>query len=97
MVMTDNISMFRDKKNYMTNDWLNMKGKSEGDKDAYQVSGRSKLEYSALNKIYQEVEKVMIQKRDLYKFENCKVVLKTKAVNKNNPEEGEQILLKRSI
>ena len=36
----------------MTNDWLNMKGKSEGDKDDYQVSGRSKLEYSAMNKIY---------------------------------------------
>lgn len=26
--------------------------KSEGDKDDYQVSGRSKLEYSAMNKIY---------------------------------------------
>lgn len=37
----------------MTNDWLNMKGKSEGDEDDSQVSGRSKkLEYSAMNKIY---------------------------------------------
>ena len=51
--MTDNISLFRDKKkNYMTNDWLNIKGKSEGDKDDSQVSGRSKLEYSVMNKIY---------------------------------------------
>lgn len=54
---------------------MNMKGNREGDKDDYRVSGTSeRLHCIAMNK--------MTQKRDLYKFENCKVVLKTRAVDK---------------